>query len=94
LSYLCAGRAIVLSAPPENLACRIINEARAGISVPPGAQSAFVNAVLTLLSDADARVASGAAARAYAEREFDIARIYRIFEDICTAVVRDSMREW
>jgi colanic acid biosynthesis glycosyl transferase WcaI len=36
LTYLCAGRPLLLVVPPENLAARIVSENGAGIVVPPG----------------------------------------------------------
>ena len=36
LSYLCAGRPILLSAPPSNLSVRLVEKAAAGLCVPAG----------------------------------------------------------
>jgi glycosyltransferase involved in cell wall biosynthesis len=86
LSYLCAGRAIVLSAPAENLAARTITKAGAGVAVAAGDQAAFMGAVRRLLGDDSARSAAGKKGRAYAETAFDIARITNRFEAIFQGV--------
>ena len=80
LSYLSAGRSIVLSAPEENLAAEIIERSGAGISGRPGDTVAFVTSVERLLADASMRQELGRKARAYAENTFDIRRIGQRFE--------------
>lgn len=80
LSYLSAGRPIVLSAPKENLASEIIERSGAGIAGSPGDTDAFVASVKRLLSDASARQDLGQKARAYADCTFDILRIGQRFE--------------
>ena len=51
LSYLCAGRPIVLSAPKDNLAAQILEQSGAGIVVEPGDVSGFREAVSRFLDD-------------------------------------------
>jgi glycosyltransferase involved in cell wall biosynthesis len=82
LSYLCAGRPIVLSAPFENLAARIVTQSNAGVVVAAGSRTDFVAAVNALIGDAAQRATAGSNARAYAERMFDIEQIARRFETI------------
>lgn len=82
LSYLCAGRPIVLSAPQNNLASQIIRNADAGQVVTPGDSKAFSAAVLRLLDDRHLRQRLGSHARAYAEQTFDINAIGSRFEAI------------
>jgi glycosyltransferase involved in cell wall biosynthesis len=84
LSYLNAGRPIVLSAPPENLAFRTVSSAKAGYTIPAGNHEAFSKAILALLEDKAAGIERGRNARAYAERMFDIARIGDVFEGLCS----------
>jgi len=88
LSYLCAARPIVLSAPGENLASRTIERAGAGIAVPAGDGDAFVDAVKRMLSDAGARTRAGEAAYRYAMATFDIRRIADRFEAVFAAAQR------
>jgi glycosyltransferase involved in cell wall biosynthesis len=82
LSYLCAGRALLLAVPPENLAARIVAGREAGIVVPPTDPDAFVRAGMELAQDADRREQMGRNARAYAEETFDIRRITDRFLEI------------
>jgi glycosyltransferase involved in cell wall biosynthesis len=82
LSYLCAGRAIVLSAPTTNLAARIIAGEETGAVVPPGDAGRFAGEVLSLLDDPDRRAACAASARRYAERAFSIGPIADRFETV------------
>lgn len=81
LSYLCAGRGILLAVPPENLAARIVAENEAGRVVPPTDVSAFVTAAREMLSGD--LTAFGDSARVYAEQTFDIdaigARFLNVF---------------
>jgi colanic acid biosynthesis glycosyl transferase WcaI len=82
LSYLCAERAIVLSAPPENRAFRTIRDSQGGIAVPADNQDGFIAAVRSFLDDPDARGRAAISGRRYAERTFDIGRIGDCFESI------------
>jgi colanic acid biosynthesis glycosyl transferase WcaI len=89
LSYLCAGRPIIISAPPTNLASRIVANSGAGIALPPDAPGALSAAVRKLLENPAARMAAGACGRAYAERAFDIEALGDKFLSIiasCTSV--------
>jgi colanic acid biosynthesis glycosyl transferase WcaI len=82
LSYLCAGRPIVLSAPPENLAARIISGCGAGDVVASGDRAAFVSAVRALVDNSALRLQNGHNARIYAETTFNIGLITTRFEAI------------
>lgn len=75
LSYHCAGKALLLSVPPENLAARIVLRNDTGLVIPPDDVGAFVDAADTLLQDAHRRTAMGEAARNYAQQTFAIATI-------------------
>jgi glycosyltransferase involved in cell wall biosynthesis len=72
LSYLCAGRPTLLSAPGGNLASRIIDQAEAGLCVAAEDETAFLAAARRLREDAAWRQEAGTAARAYAEANFEI----------------------
>lgn len=82
LTYLCAGRPLLLAVPSENLAARLVVREGAGRVVPPGDADALTAAAAALLADADARAEMGRRARAYAERAFDVARLADAFEAI------------
>jgi colanic acid biosynthesis glycosyl transferase WcaI len=82
LSYLCAGRPLLLAVPPENLAARLVAREGAGVVVAPDDVEGFVAGGRRLLADVVARGAMAANARAYAERAFDIAAITDRFEAV------------
>jgi colanic acid biosynthesis glycosyl transferase WcaI len=81
LSYLCAGRPILLAAPADNLSAKIVTKAGAGIAVPPDDEAAFLAAATQLLDDPD-RAAMGDRGRAYAEANFEIGNVAKRFEEI------------
>jgi len=82
LSYLCAGRPIILSAARENLAARIVARAGAGCVIEPQDVDGLVASVRRYLEDAGARRMAGSAARAYAETTFSIEGIAEQFETV------------
>jgi colanic acid biosynthesis glycosyl transferase WcaI len=82
LSYLCAGRPILLSAPQSNLAARTIRQAQAGIVVDPNEPAAFIEAAHLLRANPEMRRQLGENGRAYAERTFDVGRIADSFEHV------------
>jgi colanic acid biosynthesis glycosyl transferase WcaI len=82
LSYLCAGRPILLAAPKGNLAARIVEHAIAGMVVDPADAAGFVAAALRLRDDPQLCAKLGANGRAYAERMFDMRQITDEFERV------------
>ena len=87
LTYLCAGRPILLSVPPDNLAARIVAREQAGLVVPPGDGAGFEAAADRLFADAGLRAAMGRNARAYAEATFPLGaiadRVEKVLADSC-----------
>jgi glycosyltransferase involved in cell wall biosynthesis len=81
LSYLCAGRAILLAVPLENLAAKIVLREEAGLAAAPGDNAAWLSGARELLADPDRCRQMGANGRAYAERAFDIEAITDQFEE-------------
>ncbi len=81
-SYLCAGRPILMAAPRENLAARIVVRENAGIVVDPHDEAGFVAAALRLQNDPALRAEMGANGRAYAERSYDIVAVADRFEQV------------
>lgn len=90
LSYLCVGRPLVLAAPPENLAARIVKDAGAGVTMAPGDADGFVTQVERLLDDDERRSQNAANARGYALETFDIETIANRFEHILDAARLDA----
>jgi glycosyltransferase involved in cell wall biosynthesis len=82
LTYMCAGRPLLLAVPPANLAARIVVQAGAGLAADPGDRAGFLAAARRLAGDPAARADMGAKALDYAARTFDIAAIAARFETI------------
>ena len=82
LTYLCAGRPILLAGPKENLAANVIERSQAGLVVDPRDETGWLVAARKLVEDAAYRETLGQNARRYAESEFDISRIAGKFEAI------------
>jgi glycosyltransferase involved in cell wall biosynthesis len=82
LSYLCAGRPVLLAVPKENLAAKIVMECGAGLVVEPTDLQGFCAAAQRLIDSPPLREKLGSAARQYAESHFDIRRIGDQFEAI------------
>ena len=91
-SYMCAGRPILLAAPKENLAARIVARACAGIVVDPSDEVGFVAAARRLRDDPQLRAELGANGRAYAERAFDMGGITDKFEIVLMGGRGDPQR--
>jgi glycosyltransferase involved in cell wall biosynthesis len=84
LSYLCAGRPIVLAAPAENRAASQNKADRAGIVVDPEDIAGFIRAARLYGADPVAARTAGANGRAYAEAQFDMDAICTRFETVFT----------
>lgn len=84
LTYLCAGRPILASMPPENLATRVIQRSGGGVTADPRNTQDFVAIGTDLLNDEALRQKLGHNAREYAERVFDIDTIASRFEQLLT----------
>jgi glycosyltransferase involved in cell wall biosynthesis len=82
LSYLCAGRPVLLAVPVENLVSRIVVEHGAGLTVEPTNLAGFRAAALQLAESPSLREKAGQAARHYAESHFDVDQITDRFEQI------------
>ncbi len=89
LSYLCAGRPVLISLPMQNLAARVVSRAGAGYICNPGDDAAFLNHAQNLYEDREACAKMGLNARVYAEVTFDIKHIAGVFE----SVLRDDKTE-
>jgi glycosyltransferase involved in cell wall biosynthesis len=82
LTYLCAGRPLLLAAPEINLAATIIERSCSGFVADPDRPEEFVAAAMRLAADTGLRSSLAANARRYAEREFEITRLAQRFEAI------------
>ena len=88
LTYLCAGRPILLAGPKENLAASILQQSGGGVVVDPDDPEACVDAARELLANPQHRAQLGQKGRNYAERTFDIDRIAADFESVLTAALQ------
>ncbi len=84
LSYLCAGRPLLLAIPTENLAARIVRDHQAGITVTPADIDGFLASADRLRTSPELRSSMAGNARAYAEEHFPIEKTAAIFDDILT----------
>jgi colanic acid biosynthesis glycosyl transferase WcaI len=89
LSYLCAGRPVLLAAPQANLAARTVARADAGICVAPDDGAAWIAAARRLAEEPELRRALAGNARQYATGTFDIGAIGARFEDL----LREALQE-
>ena len=84
LSYLAAGRAVLVGAPAENLASRTVTREAAGVVAPADDPAAFAAAAIALLRDGEGCAEMGRRGRVYAERTFDVRKIADRFEGLLT----------
>lgn len=82
LSYLCAGRPLLLAIPLDNLAARITRDHEAGLTVAPADMAGFLAAATELYEAPDLRAKLAKNARAYAEETFPIDKTAAIFDKI------------
>jgi glycosyltransferase involved in cell wall biosynthesis len=86
LTYLCAGKPILGSIDPSNLASRIINRIGAGVTAMPGDHTSLIAAAQAYRDDPARARAAGAAGRRYAEETFNVEvitdRFVGIFETL------------
>jgi glycosyltransferase involved in cell wall biosynthesis len=90
LNYFCAGRPVLGVLPTDNAVARAIESAQAGLVVDQ-AEADKASAILNgLLADPAAREKMGLAARAYAEKTFDVRLVGDAFESMLTAITTRS----
>jgi glycosyltransferase involved in cell wall biosynthesis len=82
LSYMAAGRAILVSAPMDSFVARLVENVEAGLAVSPDASYDFVNAAMALVGQVELRKKYAANARRYAEEKFDQQKIANRFLSI------------
>lgn len=82
LTYLCAGRPVLLSMTHQNEAAGMVESAQAGLVSEPGDAAGWISQAETLVNQPDLRESLGRNARAYAEKHFALEPIYRQFEAI------------
>jgi colanic acid biosynthesis glycosyl transferase WcaI len=81
-SYLCAGRAVLLAAPSENLAADVVRKSGSGLVVDPTDKTGFLRAALRLLDDDALRSESAANGRKFALANYDVGLVADRFETV------------
>ncbi|HSW11574.1 MAG TPA: glycosyltransferase family 4 protein [Solimonas sp.] len=87
LSYQCAGRPVLLSAPGENQATKMIVAADSGRVCPSADRQRFVDEARRLMADSQLRLQLGRNGRQFAESRFQIEAITGHFETILRKAV-------
>ncbi len=91
-SILAAGRPIVASIDEGTEVARVVEEAGAGLAVPPDDPDAFTHALATLLDDQARSRAMGAAGRAFVERWVSPAAVAERYEALFDELVARRRR--
>ncbi len=81
-SILAAGRPLVASVDGGTEVARTVDQAQAGLAVPPDDPEAFTKALIRLLDHPDEAFAMGAAGRLYVERWASPAAVAEAYEDL------------
>ena len=82
LTYLCAGRPLLLSVPADNLAARIVSKNQTGLVVGPDDAEGFFEAAGELIGNPEYAACLASRARQYASATFDIDQIATRFENV------------
>jgi colanic acid biosynthesis glycosyl transferase WcaI len=81
-TYMCAQRPLLLAVPAENLSAKIVTQNNAGIVVPPNKVGEFIAASKVLFEDGRLRRTYATNAHRYAQENFDIRSIAKIFDQL------------
>ena len=82
LNYLCAGKTVLLCAPKNNLASKIIKESNSGKTFEHKDINEMINFIEDIYNNQSLKNHYSINARKYAERNFDIKHISKSFEKI------------
>lgn len=93
LSYLCAGRPILMAAPAENLAARNVVSAGCGAIMEPEDMDGWLAAAEKLAADPELRTRQGLAGRAFAEANFSMDTVGDRFEQVLEDALRKAGRQ-
>jgi colanic acid biosynthesis glycosyl transferase WcaI len=91
-SILAAGRPLVASVDEGTEVARVVEQAGAGLAVPPDDPDAFTQAVAALLDDPDGARSMGAAGRAFVERWVSPAAVAERYETLFDELVARRRR--
>lgn len=86
LNYLCAGKAIILSAPKENLASKTIIESESGKVFQSNEIESMIKYINFLKENSQEREKIYLNARKFAENNFDIEKIGKNFKELINTI--------
>jgi glycosyltransferase involved in cell wall biosynthesis len=89
--YMAAGRPVILAI--DGVIRQVIEEARAGVFVPPGEPVELADAIRKLAADRAMGRAMGRSGRAYVARHFDRGALARWLEQVMLRAAEDRMRQ-
>jgi glycosyltransferase involved in cell wall biosynthesis len=89
--YMAAGRPVILAI--DGVIRQVIEEAGAGVFVPPGDPAALAAAIRTLSADRTKSRAMGRSGRAYVARHFERASLARGLEQVMIGAAEDRRRQ-
>lgn len=87
LSYLCAGRPIVLATPQENFSAQILRNTGAGVVLEPADTEGFLNAAKMLGGTPETKLGTLSKGRKYAEENFQLKKVASDFAEDFRKVV-------
>jgi colanic acid biosynthesis glycosyl transferase WcaI len=87
LSYLCAGKPIIVAAPVNNLASKIIKSSNSGRCIENNNCDDLVTSVLAIKENKNLHQLLSKNARKYAEQNFEVEKIAKLFTDIIQKAV-------
>jgi glycosyltransferase involved in cell wall biosynthesis len=92
LSYMAAGRAILLAMPDQNPIARRVREIGCGLVIDPGDSASFIAAADSLLTDKTMRDVMGQRARDFALAHFAIGPIADRFDGFFEHIISKPLR--
>jgi colanic acid biosynthesis glycosyl transferase WcaI len=88
LSYLCAGKPIIIAAPANNLASKIVRSSNSGRCIENNNVDELLSTVLEIKQNNELYNVLSKNARGYAEQNFQIEKISKSFIDIIQKIIQ------
>jgi len=92
LEYMACGKPILLAI--DGAARQLVEEAGAGIFVPPADPGAIARGILTLMASPEMRASMGRRGREFVTRHFSLDRLYAQMTDLLRAVAEKRGKGW
>jgi colanic acid biosynthesis glycosyl transferase WcaI len=90
-SALASGRPIIASVDRESETCRLIQQAEAGICIPPDNPSKLVESILKLMGDEDLCTSLGSNGRVWAEKYHSVRSAANQFEELFSKAIKTDI---